>query len=79
MSCNLNTHCRIQGTTYKLLVAFCVFAGMKNYLSNHFPFFSDWLEAAVVKEGPSAMNVSAGHTVVVRCRAFGDPIPRIRY
>lgn len=34
-------------------------------------------EAANIKEGPPAMNVSAGDTVVMKCQAYGDPIPNI--
>ena len=37
-----------------------------------------FLEAAVVKVGPSPMDVYKGQTVVVKCLASGDPIPKIR-
>ena len=34
---------------------------------------------AVVDEGPSAVNVSVGNYVILKCRSSGDPVPKMRY
>ncbi|KAL9950262.1 hypothetical protein ACROYT_G042737 [Oculina patagonica] len=36
-------------------------------------------EAALVKAGPSPMDVYAGQTVIVKCRTSGDPVPKISW
>jgi len=37
-----------------------------------------FLEGAVVKVGPSPMDVYEGQTIIVKCLASGDPLPQIR-
>ena len=34
---------------------------------------------AVVDGGPSAVNVTAGSHIILKCRSSGDPVPKMRY
>jgi len=37
-----------------------------------------FLEGAAVKVGPSPMDIYADQTIIVKCVASGDPVPKIR-
>jgi len=37
-----------------------------------------FLEGAVVKVGPSPMDVYEGQTIIMKCLSAGDPVPEIR-